>query len=81
MVEEYGSPDASTHIALTKPWQDTIVQNTRITMDSIWQFATHLPSGTNPVDNFAICYNTSDYQVLAYDHVQAMHAKEITEND
>jgi len=75
VLEEYGSPIASTHIALTKPWQDTVVQDTEIAMDSIWQFATHLPSGTNDVDNFGIYYGSSDYKVLGNDHVTAMHAK------
>ena len=75
VLEEYGSPDPSTHVALTKPWQDTVVSDTEIAMDSIWQFATKLPSGTNDVDDFAIYYSTPDYQILGNDHVAAMHAK------
>ena len=78
VLEEYGTPYANNHTLLTKPWQDTLVQDTNVAGDFLWEFATDLPSGTNLNDVYAIDYSTalgSDYEVLAIQHAQEMEDK------
>ena len=81
VLEEYGSPNANNHTTITEPWQNTIVNDTSLAYDSFWQFATNLPSGTDPFDNYALYYDTtfgSDYQVLAIQHARDMLDKSVT---
>ena len=84
VLEEYGSPNEDNHIEITQPWQETVLKDTSVAYDSFWQFATNLPSGTNPFDNYALYYNISigsDYQVLAFQHAKDMLEKAPTTVD
>ncbi|MCJ1359291.1 MAG: hypothetical protein MMC33_009292 [Icmadophila ericetorum] len=83
VLEEYGSPYANNHTAITQPWQNTVVQSTSIAYDSEWQFATQLPSGAYEADTYAIYFNTttgSDYHVLFIQHAANMLAKRAVAN-
>ncbi|MCJ1485795.1 hypothetical protein MMC06_005970 [Schaereria dolodes] len=91
VLEEYGSPSpfpgsSSNRSAVLLPWQATLVNDSSVVVayDSVWQFATELPSGTDPFDEYAIYYDTvaeetgageSEYQVLVVEHARDMLAK------
>jgi len=75
VLEEYGSPYADNHTAITKPWQQTVLTQTRIGYDSFWQFGIDLSSGRSLFDPYAIFPGTSDYQALAVEHAKDMLAK------
>ncbi|KAI9876047.1 MAG: hypothetical protein M1830_007460 [Pleopsidium flavum] len=75
VLEEYGSPYPDNHTAITQPWQQTVLTQTRIGYDSFWQFGTDLSSGRSPFDQYAIFSDTSDYQTLAVQHAKDMLAK------
>ena len=71
VFEEYGSPYADSHIELTSPWQQTVLEETSLAYDSFWQFA----NAANQGDIYALQYDTtpgSDYEVLAFQHAQDM---------
>ena len=79
VLEEYGSADANGRVAIMKPWQETVVDNTSVAYDSFWQFGTVLASGAGVFDDYAIYYNTSagsDYRILAIEHARDMYRKE-----
>ena len=74
VLEEYAAP--SDKVANMQPWQETILCNTtNIAYDSFWQFGTNLTSGADYFDEYTIYYKTSDYEVLAAEHAQAMLEK------
>ncbi|KAI4138184.1 MAG: hypothetical protein L6R39_006923 [Caloplaca ligustica] len=75
LLQEYAVPDGENRIAIEGPWQDTVVSKTSIAGDMMWQFGTKFPSGTNPFDNYALYYNTSDYQTLGNQHAKVMAEK------
>ncbi|KAL8688061.1 MAG: hypothetical protein Q9218_005930 [Villophora microphyllina] len=75
IMEEYAVPDGEDRVGIMGAWQDTIVGKTSIAGDMMWQFGTPFPDGENPYDNFAMYYNTSEYQVLGNAHAKAMTGK------
>ena len=75
VLEEYGSPYANNRTAVIKPWHDTIVEDTGVAADMLWQFGTDLPSGTSLTDDYAVDYDTdlgSAYEVLQIQHAHDM---------
>jgi mannan endo-1,4-beta-mannosidase len=77
VLEEYGiSSVESNQTAQMREWQATILEND-IAYDSFWQFATNLPSGTNPFDVYKIVYGTDYYNSVVPPHVAEMNAKPV----
>ncbi|KAI4129034.1 MAG: hypothetical protein LQ338_002450 [Usnochroma carphineum] len=72
VLQEYAVPDGQNRIAIEGPWQDTVMSKTSIAGDLMWQFGTKFPSGANPYDNYAMYYNTSDYQTLGNQHAKVV---------
>lgn len=78
VLEEYGSTDPANKSTIMEPWQQTTLQNTSVSYDSFWQFATTLSGGVDPYDDYALYYDTTpggDYEVLVYQHAAAMLSK------
>lgn len=79
ILEEYGSTSPTDKQSIVKSWQDTVLFNTSIAADFIWQLGAELSAvEKDPFDGYTIKYNTtsgSDYEVLAYQHAAAMLAK------
>jgi mannan endo-1,4-beta-mannosidase len=75
VLEEYGTTYNCT--AVQVPWQETCLsaKDAGLGSDMFWEFGTYLASGeptANPVNNFEIFYNTSDFKFLVTDHVAAI---------
>lgn len=68
-------PDTEDRVAIMGTWQDTIVNRASLAGDMNWQFGTRFASGVNPFDDFAVYYNTSEFQVLGTGHAKAMAGK------
>ena len=78
MMEEYAAPSPELRAEYMSQWQSTILKNTSIAADMIWQFATTFADGTNPYDEYAIYYDPtpgSEFQTLGVNQAQAMLAK------
>ncbi|KAL8755100.1 MAG: hypothetical protein Q9184_004895 [Pyrenodesmia sp. 2 TL-2023] len=75
VLEEYAVPDGEDRVGIMCPWQDTVVKKTSIAGDMMWQFGTKFPSGAQPLDNYAVYYNTNDLQTLGNAHAKVMAAK------
>lgn len=72
VLEEYGA--LADKVANMQPWQETVLcDTTNIAYDSFWQF--RATDGVGATDGYTLYYNTSDYQVLATQHAEAMLAK------
>ena len=74
VIEEYGVSDSSIRQSVESEWQSTIKDKTSVAYDAFWQFGTSLQSA-NPFDNFAVYYDTPEFDVLGKQHAAAMLAK------
>ncbi|KAB8976012.1 hypothetical protein FH972_026890 [Carpinus fangiana] len=81
-VEEYGEDAAYTGVA---GWQQTILNNTKVALDIIWDFSAHTqeigPCNTScPVyqDDLSLFYNTTTYNQYIIAHAQAMAKKAVS---
>ncbi|KAL8734380.1 MAG: hypothetical protein Q9166_001578 [cf. Caloplaca sp. 2 TL-2023] len=75
LLEEFAVPEGLDRQGIAAPWLDTVLTKTSVAGDMLWQFGTKFPSGILPLDNYAVYWNTSDLNVLGYQHAQAMAAK------
>ncbi|KAI4286380.1 MAG: hypothetical protein L6R35_004364 [Caloplaca aegaea] len=75
LLEEYAVPDGVDRVAIARPWQETVLHKTSIAGDLMWQFGTQFPSGTKPLDHYAVYWDTSDLRVLGNGHVSEMAGK------
>ena len=78
VMEEYAAPSPELRAQWMSQWQNTILKNTSIAGDMIWQFATKFVDGTNPYDEYAIYYDAapgSEFQTLGVEQAKAMSAK------
>ncbi|KAL4907764.1 mannan endo-1,4-beta-mannosidase B [Aspergillus multicolor] len=76
VFEEYGTP--LNHTQLERPWQITVVEETKVAADFIWQFGTVLPvEGVKWGDVNSIYYGTEEYEVLGFGHVREMEGKKV----
>lgn len=78
VLEEYGGPNAPNHhLAIERPWQMTVLRDTKVAMDQFWQFGTHFGDQLSDYDNFTIWYNATEYTPLARNHATAMLEKAV----
>ena len=78
VLEEYAAPTAALREQYMPQWQNTVLSQTSVASDSLWQFATTYADGTNPYDEYAVYYNAtsgSDWQTLGVKHAADMAAK------
>ncbi|KAL4778395.1 glycoside hydrolase superfamily [Aspergillus varians] len=77
VFEEYGTP--INHTQLERPWQLTMLNDTQLASDSIWQFgASHMPiSGTTLDDVNTIYYGSEEYKVLGTGHAEELRTKQV----
>ncbi|KAL4863200.1 mannan endo-1,4-beta-mannosidase B [Aspergillus spectabilis] len=76
VFEEYGTP--INHTELERPWQLTVVKETQVAADFIWQFGTVLPvEGTRWGDVNSIYYGTEEYEILGFKHAKEMLKKPV----
>lgn len=76
MLEEYGAP--TNHTEIERPWQLTVLEDTCLAADSIWQFGTDLPiEGSGLGDVNSIYYGTPAYKVLGFEHAAEMLSKPV----
>ncbi|KAL2838066.1 mannan endo-1,4-beta-mannosidase B [Aspergillus pseudodeflectus] len=74
--EEYGAP--INHTEIERPWQLTVLKETSLAADFIWQFGSVLPeSGTTWGDVNSIYYGTEEYEILGFKHVAEMRRKRV----
>ncbi|KAL8704313.1 MAG: hypothetical protein Q9201_002535 [Fulgogasparrea decipioides] len=78
LLEEYAVPDGEDRLSIMGAWQDTVINKTSVAGDMMWQLGVKFPSGAQPLDNFAVFYGSSEYQVLGNQHAKAMTAKKGT---
>ena len=74
VLEEFGAPWPNNRTQILVPWLDEVVRS-GVAADQMWQFATTLPSGNDPYDDYAVYYNTtkgSQYDVLVIENAKAM---------
>ncbi|KAL8694581.1 MAG: hypothetical protein Q9218_000763 [Villophora microphyllina] len=81
VLEEYAAPSAALREQYMPQWQSTVLSQTSVASDSLWQFATTFADGVNPYDGYAVYYNAtagSDWQTLGAKHAAAMATKAAT---
>ena len=78
MLEEYGGPPSPNHhAAVEKPWQATVLDDTRVAMDQFWQFGTHFGTALSDYDVYTVWYNATEYKPLAREHAAKMLEKHV----
>ncbi|KAK4904105.1 hypothetical protein LTR49_026384 [Elasticomyces elasticus] len=78
VLEEYGGPpEPAHHAAVERPWQTTVLRDTRLAMDQFWQFGTHFGDQLSSYYPHTIWYNATEYKQLVRDHAAAMLRKRI----
>ena len=78
VMEEYAAPSVELRREWMPQWQETILTNTSIAADMVWQFATAFADGNNPYDEYAIYSSDapeSEFQTLGVKQAKAMAAK------
>ncbi|KAL8995225.1 MAG: hypothetical protein Q9169_004989 [Polycauliona sp. 2 TL-2023] len=75
LMEEYAVAEGNDRVGIVGPWQDTIVKKTSVAGDMIWQFGTKFPSGSTPLDNYALFWNSTELGVLGKQQAARMAAK------
>jgi mannan endo-1,4-beta-mannosidase len=77
ILEEYGAPFPHNHTRVEEPWQTTVLKNTSIAADQIWQFGSPdlsvSPGSLGDVNT--IYYNDTEYKILGSGHAAALLAK------
>jgi mannan endo-1,4-beta-mannosidase len=79
ILEEYGAPFPNNHTAVEGPWQQTVLKETKLAADQIWQFG---PNGTvvdaeSLGDVNSIYFGNAEYQILGVKHAKDMLAKKV----
>ncbi|CAO1600550.1 hypothetical protein XANCAGTX0491_004233 [Xanthoria calcicola] len=75
MLEEYAVREGLDRVGIVGPWQETVVKKTSVAADMLWQFGTVFPSGSRPLDDYAVYWNSSVLGVLGAQHAREMAAK------
>lgn len=77
ILEEYGVPFPHNHTGIEVPWQTTVLLNTSLAADQIWQFGTPdlsvAPESIADVNT--IYYNDTEFGTLGSGHAADMLAK------
>ncbi|KAK3934248.1 glycoside hydrolase [Diplogelasinospora grovesii] len=79
ILEEYGSPFSSNHTPVLQPWMDTVLKETRLAADQIWQFGPADLSVDVALfgDEFSVYYNDTEFDVLGRRHARDMLDKKV----
>ncbi|KAL9008391.1 MAG: hypothetical protein Q9173_006482 [Seirophora scorigena] len=75
LLEEYAVLEGEDRVGIAGPWQNTVLRKTSLAGDLMWQFGTQFPSGTRPLDEYAVYWGSGELNTLGSEHVRAMEAK------